>query len=138
MAWRHGAEGAIRRRQVLLIVLTLINTTVLIGFGAFVYRDGVHPPPSVWNPLDLVTIMLTAATVVLAGVAVIVAIATIFGYAFLRDEAIRQANRVSRRAAQRTFSQSLDTEGRMTDRSAPPSRRAGGPVRGGVADAEER
>jgi hypothetical protein len=127
-----------RRRQVILILLTLINTIVLIGFGAFVYRDGVHPPPSGWNPLDLVMIMLTAATVVLAGVAVIVAIAAIFGYAFLRDEAIRQANRVSRRAAQRYLSQSLDTEGRLMDRSAPRARRAGVPVRGGVADEEER
>ncbi len=76
-------------------VLLFLNLALLAGFGWFVYRDGLGAPPSGWDWKDLVTILLTAVTVILAATALFVAVLAVWGYTTIRQHAETTARNVA-------------------------------------------
>ena len=62
---------------------------------------GISWPDNGWTPADLVTILLTAVTVVLAALAIGIGILAVWGYTTLRTGAIRVAEKAANETAAR-------------------------------------
>jgi hypothetical protein len=79
----------------LLLAINLVVLAVLVG--VFVYPGGRSAPP--WDGPAIASVALTAATVVLAGVALGVGVLAIWGYATLREHAAGVAAAAASQAA---------------------------------------
>lgn len=73
-------------------ILFLCANVFLFGLaGYFVATRGISPPPIGWEYKDLLTIILTALAALLAAIAIFIGILAIWGYASIRDAAMRAA-----------------------------------------------
>jgi hypothetical protein len=76
------------RGNVLFFIANLIIATIPVYY---IGTRGLEPAPSGWEYKDLITIILTALAVILAGLAISIGLLAIWGYNTIRDAAVRAA-----------------------------------------------
>jgi hypothetical protein len=90
--------------------LIFLANVALAGFlGYWIATRGLDAPDKGWNPVDLITIILTATTVVLAAVAFGVALMGIWGYKAIVERAEQVAKNEAGAVALKKIDQYLDS-----------------------------
>lgn len=76
-----------------IVVGVIIGAVVVVFFGTSIHlsKDASVAGPTELTYADLAAINLTVATVVLGGVALIVAVAAVFGFQVIRNESVSNA-----------------------------------------------
>src|SRR6266403_1510692 len=87
------------RGNIFWFVANLILTIILVYYVAL---HGLDHPPAGWEYKDLLTVLLTALTALLAGLAIFIGILAIWGYNSIRDAAERAAERAADSKAEET------------------------------------
>jgi hypothetical protein len=76
------------RANVLLFLVNLVLSLILLYY---IGTRGLESAPSGWEYKDLITIILTALTALLAALAIFIGLLAIWGYASIRDASIAAA-----------------------------------------------
>lgn len=84
------------------ILWFFVNLTLAVILLVFIGSHGLTTPPKGWEYKDLLTIILTALTALLAGLAIFIGVLAIWGYNSIRDAAERAAERAADARAERT------------------------------------
>ncbi len=91
--------------------LMLAANLALMAVAVFyVATRGLEPTPGTWNYADLVTIVLTATTVILGAVALGVALLAIWGYRAIAERAEEIAGRQADEVVNRRLNEYLSDE----------------------------
>lgn len=86
----------------LLVLLSVINLVLLLACTYFIATRGVSAAAGVgWTPVELVTTVLSALSILITVLGIFLAVLAVWGYAKLADEAKSIAERVAREQAGR-------------------------------------
>jgi len=75
--------------MVVLVLFILVVAALFMGLPNGIFSVG--PDGSGWDQINLVTVILAAATIVLTGVALLIGLGAAFGFSVLRRESRRAA-----------------------------------------------
>lgn len=98
-----------RWKIIALILIGFLSGIIFMYFDyQFIGEQMVGTKPVNFGFVDLASIALTAATVVLGGVALIVSFVSIFGFQFIRKSAIEAAKREMDKLLSETFEEVVE------------------------------
>lgn len=99
----------------------IVPTCAFALFAAclwFVVSRGIESPGNSWKYSDLITVLLTAISALLAVLGIIIAILALWGYRTIRQASEEQARHTARRVAKQEMAAFLDSLGYDAYRSA--------------------
>lgn len=83
----------------LSLLLAPLSVTLAAALWFVIYRTGATGPPGSFDItyVDIITIILTALSLLLTVMAIFLAVAAVWGFSAIKDEAVREATKAAQR-----------------------------------------
>lgn len=112
-----------RRMRWVLLILGPLCVTLAVALWFVLYRTGLKVPPGDFTItyVDLITISLTALSILLTAMAIFLAIAAVWGFSAIKDEAVREATKAAQRKIEDRVKDEVGVQLRTTFAKGPKS-----------------